>query len=84
MQRGPCKSSLHLSQLPAGCEYIFVVTAVVLGLDSNTYSRYIVVVRFLQLICMYDTSHTFAHITFAHIYRAARTSLPERSRGGTR
>ena len=64
--------------------YIFVVTAVVLGLDSNTYSRYIVVVRFLQLIFMYDTFHTFAHITFAHIYHAARTSLPERSRGGTR
>ena len=64
--------------------YIFVVTAVVLGLDSNTYSRYIVVVRFLQLIFMYDTFHTFAYITFAHIYHAARTSLPERFRGGTR
>ena len=63
---------------------IFVVTAVVLGLDSNTYSRYIVVVRFLQLSFMYDTFRTFAHITFAHIYHAARTSLPERSRGGTR
>ena len=64
--------------------YIYVVTAVVLGLDSNTYSRYIVVERSLQLIFMHDTFHTFAHITFAHIYHAARTSLPERSRGGRR